>query len=455
LALVVLWMLRLKAPERLWAAYPGAALFLVTLAVYLSTFRWHGGDDLPNILLPFALLRHGTFCLDYFQREYFMGDSSWYLVTCGNQHISLYPPATGLMALPLYLIPWLFRTPLNAVGLHSLSKISASLMTAASVAILWQAIRSKCSHEWGLCLCLLYGLGTWSLSVSSQALWQHAPAQLAIALGLWGLSRAGFRWDLLAGLGFALAVAVRPDQIFFAAAAFSFITLHHRDKAAGFACAAAFPAALVAAYWLHFSGRLTPPESTVQMAMFGGFSANTLLALVLSPTRGLVFCFPASAFGAWAGMRRGRDPLARWMLAACAAQLLMFSFYAGWAGGNTFGSRYLSSMALILTWLCADAGFEKRLRSGAVLLRLWAWSFSLSILVHALGGYLAWPGPPSLIEQKATAWHWELHPLPNMLTPVGSLARLPAAARFAIMGLAIVACAKAAKALVRRLSPAA
>src|SRR5207302_553987 len=44
--------------------YSTRNLFWLVLFVYLSNFRWHGSDDLPASLLPFGLLRSGTFSLD-------------------------------------------------------------------------------------------------------------------------------------------------------------------------------------------------------------------------------------------------------------------------------------------------------------------------------------------------------------------------------------------------------
>src|SRR5258706_499694 len=82
---------------------------------------------------------------------------------------------------------------------------------ALSVAFFWKSLAGRCSRALSFSLCLLYGLGSWAFSVSSQGLWQHGPSQFAVSLGLWGLAETGFRWDAAAGLGFAMALAIRPD----------------------------------------------------------------------------------------------------------------------------------------------------------------------------------------------------------------------------------------------------
>ena len=62
-------------------------------------------------------------------------------------------------------------------------------MVALSAVVLHAALRLLCSPVSALILTLVYGLGTSSLSVSSQGLWQHGPSQLALAAVLYCLVR--------------------------------------------------------------------------------------------------------------------------------------------------------------------------------------------------------------------------------------------------------------------------
>ena len=50
--------------RRRGAAFTDAGLFWLCLTLYLASFRWHGGDDIPNSMLPFQLWRHGTLAFD-------------------------------------------------------------------------------------------------------------------------------------------------------------------------------------------------------------------------------------------------------------------------------------------------------------------------------------------------------------------------------------------------------
>ncbi|MBI3548571.1 MAG: hypothetical protein HY078_05910 [Elusimicrobia bacterium] len=419
LAVAALAYLRLNGGAE-WKDSPWA-VFWACLACYLATFRWHGGDDVTNSLIPFCVLRHGTLALNPVLDPWLTGKANDFTVVFGPNTLSVYAIAGGILALPLYVVPVLAGVVPSEQFLHNLSKISGSVITAASAAALFAAIRGRASPEWALCLALLYGLGSWTFSVSSQALWQHAPGLLGTSLGLLGLAGAGFWMDALAGFGFGLAVAGRPDTIFYAAAAGVYVLFRRTRRVPGFAAGAAVPAILLGSYWLYYTGRLRPPESEFQSTIFAGFQPSAFLALWASPTRGLFFFFPAAAFGAWGAWKRRRDD-GLWLLAPCVATAVFMSFYVNWTGGQTFGPRYFATAALVLTYLCAD--LERDVRSSDPTLRLWCGAVAGSVLIHALGGFLNWPGSYALTTQAEQVWWWSLHPISNMFTARGGLGGL-------------------------------
>lgn len=402
---------------------PDLSLFLVLLAAYLSTFRWHGGDDAPNSLLPFCLLRHGTLTLEPVLQPWFSGKVDNFTVLHQGRHLSIFPVLPGLLALPLYVVPSLTGAPLTEPALHGLSKLAGAAITAGSAVVLRRALLGRCSERFALSLSLLYGLGTWAFSVSSQALWQHGPAALGVALGLWGFCAAG---GALAGLGLALATAARPDSVFFLAAGGLYVLLFDRKRLAGFAVGAAGPLALLAAYWLAYTGRLRPPEADFQAKIFGAFQWDAFAGLLLSPTRGLLLFFPPALFGIWAALR-SRSPLTRLMVLACAGPWLLLSFYSTWVGGNTFGPRYFAVAALVLCWAMAE---QEAWISNS---KTWPLLSAAAVLTHAAGAYLLWPGAFDFASEKADLWSWRLHPLVNVVTAEGALRSLPFLARWMIL----------------------
>lgn len=434
LCLSLLSWLRLRADGRLFDRSPDAAVWLLLCAVYLSTFRWHGGDDMPNSLLPFSILRHGTLSLDPVLTPWFTGKIDDFTVVFHGIHLSVFPVAPGLLALPFYLVTAAFHSTVSEPALHGLSKLSGAAITALSAVVLRRALKGRCSEGFSLTLTLMYGLGTWAFSVSSQALWQHGPSALGVALGLWGLNEKGRKHDVVAGFGFSLAVACRPDCIFFAIAATIWILLSNPRRISGFLLGAAIPAAQLAGYWVWYTGRLSPPELSVQTRAFAGFQPGAVAGLMLSPTRGLFTFFPAAAFGIW-GAWRARDTLPRLMVLSIAGLVVTLSFRDTWYGGSTFGTRYFAASAMVLCW--AAASLEPWLAASRRRALAFKASAVFSVLVHSAGAYLLWPGSTQWDIEKETLWSWSLHPVINTVTTDGALKSLPFFIRVTILCAAV------------------
>ena len=435
--------------RRPWERRPGAFLFLLSAAVYLSTFRWHGGDDIPMSLVPFALLRDHTFALDRFIGDRLLPLN--FTLAAGPHRLSLYPVAPALMALPLYLLPTLGGVLPTEQLLHNLSKVSAALIVAGSVSLLYHACSARASRAWALCIAAFYAFGTWAFSVSSQALYQHGPACLGLSLGLLGLTREGRRWDFLSGLGFGWAVAARPDSVFFAAPAGLHVLFHRARRLPGFALGAAVPAVLLLGYWHHYTGRFVPPEAPVHAALLTGFQPAAFVAMLLSPTRGMLLFSPFLAFGLWACLRREASAESRWLAPGALATWAFVACYDSWVGGATFGTRYFAAMAIVLAFCCAE--LESAIRSEPRRLAAWCGAGAFSILVHALGGYLTWPGYGWRVDlEKATVWSWSLHPWLDLFSGEGALRSLPWAARAAVAAVLAALGAFSATRLYRCLS---
>lgn len=443
-ALAGLWLIRsLKGG---WEKRPALALALAHLALYMSTFRWHGGDDIPNSLLPFALLRHGTLALDAFIDPWLTGRELDFLVPgLEGRSLSVYPILPGLLAVPFYLVAALFDPPVSQGFLHDLSKLSGAAITAASVGVFYLALRERCSSRWALWLAVLYGAGSWAFSVSSQALWQHGPAQLGVALGLWGIAGKGPGRAAAAGFGFALSVAARPDSVFLAAAAAGLWLFHRTRELPAFLAGAALPAAGLFTYWHAYTGQFAPPALKGQARHLGGPKVAALVGMLLTPARGLLFYFPPFLFSVWAAAR-SRDAETLWLAAGCAGQLLFTSCFSNWVGGLSLGTRYFSSMTLIFLWWVTP--YEKEIAAAPRLRRAWAYAAAAAFIVHALGSYLRWPGTYETARTIARIWHPSEHPVIHLLDARGGLADWP----FALRGLALAGVAAGWVALSRRLA---
>ena len=419
------WRTERCAGRRFLEARPDAALFWLCLTLYLASFRWHGGDDIPNSMLPFELWRHGSLAFDDARAWATAPGMADLIHTTRGRLLSTYPVAPGVLAAPLYAIPALFVSGPTDTFLHNLAKISGALITAASVVVFRRAAARRASPRWAFECALLYGLGSYAYSVSSQALYSHAPAQLGVALGLLGLLSEGEGWSALAGFGFALAWAAREDSAIFGAAAGAYLLFHRRDRILAFLAGAFLPAALNLSYWRYYSGAFRPPYYELQAHLFGGLHLEALVGTLFSPSRGMVFFFPAAIFGAWGATRAFRG--ARWVpyfAAACAATWIAFGMRSSWTAGNSYGDRYFAVVCMIMALFTAE--LEKPIRESPRLRTVWTAVFTYSVLLHAVGANFAWPGYNATLEQQqATVWRATSFPLAHVFVDGGPIGATP------------------------------
>lgn len=453
LSAALLGLLWVRTDGRPWRERPTEFCFLACLTLYLSTFRWHGGDDITNSLVPLAVLRHHTLALTPVISPFLSGKAEGFTVRAGSELLSFHPIATGILAIPFYLLPVAFHAPISEQFLHNLSKVSASFITAASVAVFYRAVAARASRSWALATTMFYGLGSFAFSVSSQALWQHGTAQLAMALAFWGCAaQDGAAADALAGFGLALSIAARPDSVFLAGAIGLWL-LVERPKRIPWVALAALPVFVpLLAYWHHYTGRFLPPATLSQESLFAAPTRDSVLGLLLSPTRGLLPYCPLVAFApfALATGGRGERRLSAALLAGSAATWAFLSCYGPWVGGESYGPRYFATVATALLYLSAH--LEKPLRSRPDVLRGWAAAGAFGVWVHALGGYLDWPGAFDVGTATQQVWLWRLHPTLNLLSPEGPLGALPAAVRSAIAAGGLLGCGAFAFVFARRLA---
>lgn len=420
------WLAERRAGRSFLESRPDAALFWLCLTLYLASFRWHGGDDIPNSMLPFELWRHGTLSFDGVRAWATAPGMEDLVKNVNGRLLSAYPVAPGVLAAPLYAIPALFvRAPTDAF-LHNLAKISGALMTAASVVVFRRAAARRASPRWALDCAVLYGLGSYAFSVSSQALYSHALAAFGVALGLLGLFSEGDAWSAAAGFGLALAWAAREDSLVFAAAAGAYFLFHRRDRLAAFLAGAALPAALNLAYWHHYTGTFRPPYYALQANLFSGLDLGAMAGMILSPSRGFLFFFPAAAFGVWGAARAFRRGAwwAFYVAGACAATWLAFGMRSSWTAGNTYGDRYFAVVCMVLALFAAEV--EAPVRASPALCAAWTWTFAFCVLVHAVGAAFQWPGfNATLARQEALVWKLRSFPLFHAFVDGGPIGATP------------------------------
>jgi len=284
-------------PGRLFTDPTPACLFLVALFIYNANGRHIGAiDTIPSRLLPYSILREGNLDLDEFRFLYAQGVPA-YIIQSGERLVSAYPPGPAILALPFYLLPVLGRVPPQSKLLIDVEKLAAAVLTALSVVLIHAAISRLEGNRAALLLSLIYAFGTSSLSVSSQALWQHGPSQRFLAASLYCLVRGMEqpRWAALSGLTLGLAVLCRPTDLLIALPLATYICHAHRGHVLRFALFATPSIIFMAFYNFWYFGSTI--RAGYNQHLFSGNAWRTpflegLSGILLSPSRGLFVYSP-------------------------------------------------------------------------------------------------------------------------------------------------------------------
>jgi hypothetical protein len=388
---------------------------LCCLVVYNANLRSiSAGDTYPARYLPFAIVQYHTIFFDPIARvaaqgrsvaAYWMlprpGAAAYWMLPRPDGHIlSLYPVVVPLLVAPLYVpaVGYLHLRGWTDARLDHVArvmeKLSASLLAALSVSLLYLLLRRRAKPSIALLLTLAYAFGTTTWVVSSQALWQHGMAELLLIGALLLLTApCTAPRAFAAGLLLGLVVANRPPDVVLAAALGAYgLFWAGRRLAPLLAAAAALPMVLVLLYNLRFAGNVLGGYGVIGKADF--FKHDLLVGvsgLLISPTRGLLVFSPFLLFVvlAWRQLPRGREErfLTVAMGAGVAIQILLYA-KTDWRSGLSWGPRYMTDTLPFLMWMLVPVVAALRGVARAVFLL----AAGVAIAIEAIGAF--WYSPP-------------------------------------------------------------
>ena len=396
-------------------------LFALVLGGYLlNGHAIPAGDTTPNRYLPVSILRDGSFYLDRFPFLY-SPKRPYYVREFRGRHVSSYPVTAAVLAVPIYL-PTVLRgeAPESPVW-DELEKTSAAAIVALSSVFLYLALLQLTTLRMALLVTGAYAFGTSSLSVTSQALWQHGPSQLGLAAALYFLAkgREAERWVGVSGFPLAFAVISRPTDLLLAIPLGLYVLLHYPRRVVPLLVCALPPMGFQLWYNVTYQGS----AFWTQVSLLPGehwtsrFS-EALPGLLFSPARGLfvyspIFLFSVVTLGmAW---RRGGDPLLRALGVGALLVVLLYSRWWPWWGGHTFGPRLLAdlvpSLALALYPLRDGLNRSRWIKGAFVVALLW------SVAAHSIGAFwddIAWNAYPVDVDRAPQRlWSWTDNQLVN------------------------------------------
>ena len=375
-------------------------LVFLAFVVYNGNFRLIRFDDsIPARLLPFNLVLHGTFYLEPWINPYLPTVHGplgiYFAVKVGTHWLSAYPVILPVVITPLYVYPawWFSRLHIDpAAGdwaafavADLMEKLSASLVAALSVGVLYLALRKVASRRSSLLLSAVYSVASSTWSISSQSLYRQGFTELAFALLLCALLRDSESPSYAFWIGGAVALLVlnAPHYVPFALLFSVFFFLRQPKRLWLFCVPLVVAGGLTLAYNLQYFGSVTGPHTLPQSGSkptlyhsWDGFAGQ-----LVSPSRGLLIFIPWIAFALWGCVRAWRENKFGWERYLILGMAIVFGLHArlgGWWGGWCFGPRYLTDFLPLLVffilpvWAAIRDGTALRVAFGvAVAVALW------------------------------------------------------------------------------------
>ena len=389
-------------------------LFALVLGIYLLNGRAiASGDTAPNRYLPVSILRDGSFYLDGFPFLY-TPKVPYYVRHFRDHYVSCYPVSGAVLAVPIYLPAVLRGEAPESPVWTDLDKASAAVIVALSALFLYLALVQLTTLRMALLVTASYAFGTSSLSVSSQALWQHGPSQLGIAAALYFLvrGREAERWVGVSGLPLAFAVISRPTDLLLVAPLGVYVLLYHPKQVRRLLAFALPPLVFQLWYNATYQGSALWTQVPILRGehwtgrFWEGFSG-----LLLSPGRGLfvyspIFLFSLVALArAW---RKGGDPLLRAAGVGALLVVLVYCRWWPWWGGHTFGPRLLADLAPVLAFglypLREGLNGSRPIKAAFGAALLW------SVATHSIGAFwddIGWNAYPEDVDRAPRRlWSW-------------------------------------------------
>lgn len=418
----------------IWLAF---ALTLLLFCLYNMNFRFGDSPDtIPSTVIPASILAKGTLNLDPSRAmlatsNMLAGSNSTLFIISifkaaqerDGHLVSSYPIGNALMAVPIYAIAKYSGHLEHWYQYRLAGKISASLMVALSAAFIFLTLNLTIETPAAWMIALFFGLGTSAWSVSSQALWQHGPGTLGLAIGTYALYRMEQRptnfLAATAGLFLGLAIACRIPNFVAVGALTLFVLIHQRKYLPAYL----FPLACVAGFIAYYNYRtfgdmkggegilLSSPIHAwrkIPPTVAGFFSYPTgqgLANILVSPSRGILIYSPyvlPAFIGIVHFIFRPASLLHRYLSLWVMSMCIFLASIPIWWGGATYGPRYFSETCVALTLLAGAAW--PTIKRHRILLASFILSGAISIVIHGIGAFFAPCG-------------WELTPVPNDYKP--------------------------------------
>lgn len=390
-----------RPPARAGIGFAIAAAALYVVAAWSSVTVRTSADATSHIQTAYSFILEGDADIDEYVGLAPPLDA--FRARIGEHWYAPYTSGNALLIAPAAAVALLLCIdPTSIGGVSVFPKLLASALVAISVALVHLTVRRIVDARVALYITFAYAFAT-NVFVAGHALVQH-PASLAlVAAGMYAALVRGPRAAAVIGLVGGLAIIVRPANAMLVAALVAVVA--REERAAGFRAvvwmlpAAAFQATVAAlAYGTPFATGGPLPLGSLPEGLVGQ---------LVAPSRGLLVYAPwlVASLAALAWSWHGPADRERWLLRfgslAWLGVWILFSWYAEWWGGFTFGNRYMSDVAPLYALALADAWRRGWMRH-ALARGMLAIAIGWAVLLQAAGAGL-WPFTWNGV-------HWDLTP---------------------------------------------
>ena len=400
-----------------------AGLFLLSLSAFLGAPNHQMTDSGYALLVSENLLRHGDLDLARYQLEK-DGRPNYRLVHVRGRVTTFFPVASSILSVPYVALARLAGSAIVAPDGHYVTEVEkanqarlAAVLMAALVVIVFQTARLLLATGTSLVIAVVTAFGTQVTSTASRTLWSHDWALLLVAGAVYLLARAAARGEghrpVALGTLAAWAYLVRPTAGLTLAGTAIYLFLVDRRAAWRFTATAGIWLAAFAADSMARFGTGLPPYFRDRL---GAPSPEALAGTLVSPSRGLLVCVPATLAVILLAVRYRATvrfvPLARLAIGICVAQWLAMSGFDKWWGGHCFGARLATEMVpwlALLAVLALDGARPSRLITGLALV-LSAASIAINVAGAIAPSTVRWNLDPVNVDlAPARLWSWR-HP---------------------------------------------
>lgn len=343
------------------------------LVVYLGNgvAQFPSGDVVATAFLPFSILRNANFFVGKYVLPYFPA-SSYFVKPFHHHLISSYPIGAAVTATPFYVLYAAAGGQPSLAAVELLQKLSAAAIVIFSVYLFKKILEQfNITGVFKIGALLMFSLGSETMSISSQGLWQHGPAVMWYLLGLYALLKAirpeehNLGWLVLSGFSAGMVLLTRPVDVVLVAPIFAWVVLTRRlspGQIGVMVLGGVVPVAGMAAYNAAYYGSALKTGYGTSSSLVAKFSFPLLSGVagnLFSPSKGwviydpllFVFVLGAGRIAARAFWASRYAPL----VVSAVLYLVIYAKFYQWPAGYGFGPRYETDLVANLTLL--SAGF--------------------------------------------------------------------------------------------------